>query len=191
MTIVSEKLVSPEVLWTNRQPDNINYLRPNGFKFNIQNLPTVSYFCQSASLPEVSLGTAMQSTPLIDIPRPGEKLSFGTLTIRFLIQENLQNYIELYNWMVGLAPTENDTQFSRYYKRSNTDLRKTDLSDFSDATLTVLNSDNYAIANFNFVDCFPISLSGMDFDTSNGSTQYFQGTASFQYLRFTVESTLK
>lgn len=191
--IISEKIKSSDFNWVNRQPENINYLRPNGFRFNVQILPTVSYFCQSVSLPELTLGVATQPTPLVDIPRPGEKLTFGSLTIRFMIQENLQNYNELYNWMVGLAPPENDRQFRAFHEDKNyknADYHKTDLTDFSDASLTVLGSDNIPVGRFNFIDCFPTSLSGLDFDVSAGSTQYFQATATFRYTRFAIETLL-
>jgi hypothetical protein len=205
MSITTTKTDIHELQWVNRQPEQMNYLRPSGFRFLIQGLPQVTYFCQAANIPTINLGVVTQYTPLIDIPRPGEKLQFGELTIQFLIQEDMQNYSELYNWLIGLGSPENSYQFQQRtseqaYRDStiNTDVgpsgggvtRKSDLVDYSDASLMVMSSNNIAVAQMNFKDCFPISLSGVDFDISNGQTQYFTASAVFKYTSFTVESLL-
>lgn len=205
MSITTAKTNIPEIQWVNRQPEQMNYLRPSGFRFLIQGLPQVTYFCQAANIPTINLGVVTQYTPLIDIPRPGEKLQFGELNIQFLIQEDMQNYSELYNWLIGLGSPENSYQFQQRtteqaYRDStiNTDVgpsggsvtRKSDLTDYSDASLMVMSSNNIAVAQMNFKDCFPISLSGVDFDISNGQTQYFTASAVFKYTSFTVESLL-
>jgi hypothetical protein len=190
-----------EAQWINRQPEELDFLRPNGFRFMIQSLPKVTYFCQAANIPAITLGFAVHHTPLVNIPRPGEKLDFGELTIRFMIQEDMANYIELYDWLIALGFPENHNQFQqrvnaqsfRAPQINNLDAgvqRKTDITEYSDATLMVLNSNNLPIVRLNFVDCFPISLSGLDFDVSSGNTQYFVGNAVFKYRMFSVESLL-
>lgn len=194
-SITSSKITTPEGLWVNRQPDELDYLRPNAFRFNIQSLPKVNYFCQSANIPSINLGYATQSTPLRDIPLPGEKVDFGDLIIKFMIQEDMANYIELFNWIISLGFPDNHAQFqTRINQQSfrnpseNTTARKSDLYEYSDATLLVLDSDNLPIARLNFMDCFPISLTGLDFDISSGNVQYFAAQAVFKYRSFTVES---
>lgn len=186
-----------EIQWNNRQPDELDYLRPNGFKFLIQSLPKVTYFCQSANIPAITLGVATQFTPLVDIPKPGEKLTFGELAVRFMIQEDMANYIELYNWMVSLGFPENHSQFDRRFREQrfrdldinqSSGVRKTDITEYSDASLLILGSDYNEVARLNFLDCFPVSLSGLDFDVSQGNTQYFSANAVFRYRVFTVES---
>jgi len=201
----TSKITISEAQWENRQPDELDYLRPNGFRFLIQSLPKVTYFCQAANIPSMTLGFAVQPTPLVNIPKPGEKIDFGDLIIRFMIQEDMANYIELYNWMVGLGFPENHNQFRDRFNQqafrnpqiNNTDVgpegsptvpRKTDLTEYSDATLMVMGSDNNVVARLNFLDCFPVSLSGLDFDVSTGQTQYFSAQAVFKYRMFTVES---
>lgn len=191
---ISSNLGIYETQWVNRQPENIDFLRPNGFRFLIQTLPGVTYFCQAANIPEMSLGVATQSTPLVDIPRPGEKITYGSLTVRFMIQEDLKNYMELYNWMIGLGFPENHYQYTKFNEsqlyRFPSSRGRTDGTEYSDATLIVLDSNNLPNAKFDFFDCFPISLSGMDFDVASGSTQHFQGTAVFKYRHFSMESLL-
>lgn len=197
MSIITAKTDIPEIQWVNRQPEQMNYLRPSGFRFLIQGLPQVTYFCQAANIPTINLGFVTQYTPLIDIPRPGEKLQFGELNIQFLIQEDMQNYSELYNWLIGLGSPENSYQFQqRNSEQAYRDpsgaasTTKSDLTNYSDASLMVMSSNNIAVAQLNFKDCFPISLSGVDFDISNGQTQYFTASAIFKYTSFTVESLI-
>jgi len=190
-----------EAAWINRQPDELDYLRPNGFRFLIQSLPKVTYFCQAANIPSMSLGVAIQPTPLINIPKPGEKLDFGELTIRFMIQEDMANYVELYNWMIGLGFPESHRQFQNRVSQQSfrtpavnsdpTIKRTTDLPEYSDAVLMVLDSNYNPIVRLNFIDCFPISLSGLDFDVSSGNTQYFVGNATFKYRMFTIEPLIR
>ena len=197
----SDKLTTSDGTWSKRQPKELNYLRPNGFRFFIQSLPQVTYFCQAASIPTVNLGYAVQSTTVIDIPYPGEKVQFSELTIKFMVQEDMQNYIELYQWMADLGGVDgNKYGIDKRTKREEFRIpgltvpekkpRKTDRTDFSDAALIILNSNEHAVAKVQFFDCFPISLSGLDFDVSSGNTQYFTSVASFKYSSFDVESLL-
>lgn len=177
--------------WERKNPEELDYLRPNGFRFLIHSLPKVTYFVQAANIPEINLGVAPQATPLVDIPRPGEKLTFSDLTIRFMIQEDLANYTELYNWMTGLGFPTSRGQYQNLaggfsitppevnYKQS--------AGEYSDATLLILGSDNKAVAQLLFYDCFPVSLSGAEFDISTANTQYFQASATFKYRQFVLD----
>lgn len=171
----------------------LDYLRPNGFRFQIHNIPNVSFFCQAANLPQMSLGTTEFQTPLSNLNFPGEKLQFGELIIRFLVQEDMSNYKELYNWLVGLGSPERHSQFTEYvdgqrYRFPNQNSKAKDLGQFSDATLFVLDSNNNPNVEIRFKDVFPISLEGLDFDISSGDQNYFVGVAAFRYRIFDVET---
>ena len=79
--------------YANSLPTTYDYLRPNAFRFSVKDIPNVSFTCQSANLPQLALGFATQPTPFTDIPRIGDKLDFGEFTIRFLISEDMSNYL--------------------------------------------------------------------------------------------------
>jgi len=188
--------------WDLRQPDMLDFLRPNGFYFLVQNLPQVTYFCQAANIPGINLGYAIQPTPFINIPKPGEKIDFGELTIKFLIQETMANYIELYNWIIALGFPESHTQFQSRFGGASTitpegnvsstgarpGVRTTDAAEYSDATLLALDSNYNPVVEFTFKDCFPVGLTGIEFDVSTGDTQYFAAQAVFRYRMFTITS---
>jgi len=187
--IASAKLSVPSAQWDARQPDEINFLRPTGFRFMVQNLPKVTYFCQSANIPEMSLGVVNQASAYVDFPLPGEKLSFGELRVKFMIQEDMADYIELYNWLIGLGFPDDRQQFATYVQE-HTNLpttSKTEAGQLSDATLLVLGSNNRPTTQITFYSCFPTSLSGLEFDISAGSTEYFYAMAVFRYQKFFVE----
>lgn len=183
-----------EASWDAGNPGELDYLKPNGFKFQIHNLPNVSFFCQSANIPEINLGQISAANPLHDYFVPGDKVQFGALNIRFLIQEGMQNYKELYNWLIALGSPENSEQYTTFmskqaYRFPGTSPNKIgDKALYSDASLFVLDSNNNPSSVIQFQDAFPVALGGLDFDISTGSTDYFQGYASFAYRQYKVES---
>jgi len=171
-----------------------NFLRPNAFRFTIKNLPSVAFTCQSANLPSLALGFTTQPTPFLDIPHVGDKNLFGDFTIRFLITEDMSNYIELYEWLVALGfPTDYNQYRNFTGERLNRfpfvkDSRGAPIAvAYSDATLTILDSNNVPKTNINFKDTFPTSVEALDFDITSSSVDYFVGIASFKYKQFEIE----
>ena len=180
-----------EASWSSNNPDELDYLRPNAFKFQVHNLPNTSYFCQAANIPEMNLPPAIQPTPLVDIPHAGDKLDFGVLMIRFLIQEDMKNYKELYDWLVGLGFPESHEQFAKLQKSQEyrfPDVHRPEFTS-SDASLFLLDSNNNPITEFIFRDAFPVSLQGLDFEISSGQTDYMVGVAMFRYRDFIIETS--
>ena len=122
---------------------------------------------------------------------PGEKVSFDELLLRFLIQEDMGNYRELYDWLIGIGSPEDSSQYTEFankhsFRTPGISSGKTQL--VSDAVLMVLDSNNNPVNKIKFQDCYPTSLSGLDFDISTGNTDYFQGLATFRFRQYTIES---
>ena len=163
-----------------------SYLKPNSFRFVIAKLPNVTYTCQSANLPALQLGAAQQTSPFVDIPHPGDKINFGEFTIRFLINEDMSNYKELYDWVINLGVPNRGEQWGRFNRGT-----VFDASDYagsmSDASLIILDSNNNPTVRLNFQDLFPVSVEGLDFDITTAGMEYFVGIASFRYKLFTIE----
>ena len=180
---------------TSGSPAVYNYLRPNAFRFSIKDLPNVAYSCQSANLPSLNLGFAVQPTPFLDIPRIGDKNTFGDFTIRFLISENMSNYLELFEWLIALGFPNNYNQYKAFtgerlsrfpfYKNGRGDTESLALSD---GTLTILDSNNVPKTNIILKDLFPVSVEALDFDVTSSAVDYFVGIASFKYTSFTIEA---
>jgi len=182
-----------------RQPTKLDYASPTQFKFQVIKLPKVEYFCTSANLPGINLGTAEQITPLKDIPLPGDRLQYDTLTIQFLVDENLENYREIHGWMYGIGFPKDRGQYSALiaankdrFPTTGKDSQSHDAGKvkygatpigpiFSDATLNVLTSKNTANIEVRFSDVFPTALSGLNFDQQADDVNYLSATVTFKY----------
>jgi hypothetical protein len=164
-----------------------NYLRPNSFKFQIAKLPNVTFTCQSANLPQLSLGAAMQQTPFVDIPHPGDKVSFGEFIIQFLINEDMSNYKELYDWVASIGVPSGGDQYGQLTRRASVYNPEKYNNAFSDAALLILDSNNRPVVRLNFEDLWPTSVEGLNFDITSSGMEYFVGTASFRYKVFTIQ----
>jgi len=170
------------------QIENRNYLSSVAFKFNLAKYTKVDFFSNSAIIPQLTLATAIQPSYLKDIDVPGEKLSFGDFTLKFLVDENMENYMSIYNWLVGLGFPETTQQF-KDITTDSADQR--DLNEaFCDGTLRILNSNLREIAKVKFKDLFPISLTSLEFDATTTDVQYFTAQATFKYTIYELTSSL-
>lgn len=166
---------------------NRNFLSPVGFKFSLARYPKVSFFSNSTRIPEISLDLAMQPTYLKNIDVPGEKLSYGDLTLRFLVDENLENYMIVHNWLTGLGYPETTQDYVDLITDDN-GIRDSK-SAFSDASLHILNSNFKDTAIVKFKDVFPYSLSSLEFDSTATDVQYFTAEVSFKYTVYNIVGT--
>ena len=169
-----------------------NYMSPLGFKLIITKTPKVDFLCQSANIPQISMGTAVQPTYLKDLPVPGDKVLYDDLSIRFLVDEKMENYLAIYKWITGLGYPESLGQFDQLRRDDiRTSASASDEADpryfeFSDATLQVLSSNYKPSIHVNFKDAFPIALSTLDFDVSQRDYSFFTASVTFKYTIFDI-----
>lgn len=164
---------------------NTNFLSPNGFDLVIERLPNVSFFTQTVILPSVMLSIQEQLTPLSKMLIPGEQIDFSPLTIQFMVDSNMNNYHEVFKWIRGLGFPENHDQYKSENNRgfdSSSDLQ----NNYSDAKLLVYGPTGNTIRTFNFIDCFPISLDGVSFTTTNTDVPYAVASMTLSYSYFTI-----
>jgi hypothetical protein len=173
-----------------KQIQNRNYLAPTGFNFTIQRCPKVSFFSNTAQIPGIDLGVAIQPTYLKEIPRPGDQLQFQDFNLRFLIDEDLTNYMQLQNWMRGLGFPESLREIYAEYDKSgklyNEEFGRTEELLYSDATLEVLNSSLNPQFLVKFYGMFPVSLSTLQFDATETDIEYFTADVTFKYTLYTI-----
>ena len=94
-------------------PENLSLLSPVGFRFLLNNRPHVQYFCQAANVPGISIGTIPHATPLKTYPIGGDEVTFEELSIRFIIDENMKNWREIYDWIITIG-IPNETAQEKY-----------------------------------------------------------------------------
>jgi hypothetical protein len=171
----------------NKVPDNLNYLSNISFKLTIEDAPNITWFCQAVNVPGVSIEGIDVFTPHATVPFGGNKVSFEELTVRFIVDEHLKNWTEIYDRIIAMGLAEGYEKY-RILKTSNTLHPRG--GGFSTIVLTVLTSGMNPQMEFHFYDAFPISLSALDFDSSAADVEYFQATASFRYQNYEVKNLL-
>ena len=184
-----------------RQPDQLDYASPTQFRFGIHQLPKVEFFTVSANLPGITLPVTPYPTPFKDIPLMSEKLDYANLSISFIVDEYLENYISLHNWMVGIGFPEKREQFQIYRDvTSDTPARGgtptvdligkaiPDIALFSDAFIQILSNKNNPIVEVNFENTFPISLSALDYTQNATDVDYMVATADFAYQIYEIKT---
>jgi hypothetical protein len=185
-----------------RQPSKMDYASPIQFRFKIAKLPLVEFFVQSVNLPGISIGDATVPTSLYNYPVPGDEISYQSLDISFLVDENLNNYKELHDWISGLGFGKTHQQFADM-RATGTDrfpgtVASTAASGtatpgpipegsiYSDATLTILNSKNIAKTEVRFQNVFPTSIGSLSYNVQASDIDYLKAQASFTYLNYDI-----
>ena len=148
---------------------NRNFLSPVGFKFSLKRAPGVAFFCNQANIPSLDLGIAEQPTWLKNIDVPGDKIQFGDLTLRFLVDEDLVNYMELQRWIRGLGYPEDMDEFRKLEGETVMPSNFGNAGDqiYSDGTLQILSSNLVPSFQVVFTDLFPYTLSTVMFDATD------------------------
>jgi hypothetical protein len=164
-------------------PVNGNFLSPLNFSFQLKRAPYINFFVQKINLPSVSLDFPLQQTPFTNIPIAGEHVRYGDLNVTFKVDENLQNWFEIHNWIRSLGFPDNFGEYSKIALNTISSGNGV-LSD-----ITVLISDSVKNPNYSvtFRDAFPVSLSDLNFQTTDSSVDYITASASFRYILFDIQ----
>ena len=185
-----------------RQPTKLDYASPTQFRFVIGQLPKVEFFTVGTNLPGITLSEAIQNTPFKDISMPGNKLEYEDLSVTFIVDEYLENYTSMHEWLTAFGFPKNHEQFSTFRGvTSNTPVetigtKSTGIgsvqsatavrSMFSDATLTILSSKNNPIAEARFEDIYPTNLGALEFNQNATDVDYLSVTATFAYKIYKI-----
>ena len=155
----------------NRQPSTTNYLYQTFYKFQMRRLPKVNYFMQKVSLPDFASGGPIeQPTRFVPVKHPSRNVSFDNLTIEFLVDENLENWRELYDWMRTIYLVDD---YKKFEPETSTH--------FTEGSILLLNSAMNVNKEIRFHNLLPISLSGIDFDSTDTDLSPRIATATFAF----------
>lgn len=105
-------------------------------------------------------------------------MTYSDLSVTFKVDEDMVNYLEIYNWMVGLGKPHN---FEEYKK-----LKNSDYGLYSDADVIIKSSQKNPSIKFSFTNLFPISLTSLNLDTTLEDVVYVDVTAEFRFDTFSV-----
>ena len=184
-----------------RQPTKLDYASPTQFKFSINQLPKVEFFTTAANIPDITLADVVIPTPFKPIPVMGQNLTYGNLSLNFIVDEFLENYRELHEWLTGIGFPKDRKQFKDFRSNiSNTGTASTtpvqdvgkvgktvpDAAMFSDATLTILSNKNNPIIEVRFSNIYPVSLGALEFNQGATDVEYLTTTADFTYQLYEI-----
>ena len=161
--------------------DNINPLYSNCFHFEIKSLPHVSGMAQRFNMPGLNLGRAMQTSGNLDFPIPGDKITYEDLEIAFLVDENLENFMEIFHWMMYLGFARDTKQFYELYQGT------TRFTETSDILLSVTTNKMNSNRIIHFVDAFPVVLTPVEFSNVDDAATPMTASAMFAYKYYYFE----
>ena len=204
---VSETLINTSMTTStsplNRQPTKLDYSSPTQFRFIINQLPKVEYFTVAGNIPGLTLDEIDLGTPLKNIPLMGNKLTYEDLTITFIVDEDLQNYIEMHTWLTSIGFPKDRSQFRDFRSATSnvasaTRGESTDIGDvkpstperamYSDAVMTILTNKNNPVVECRFADVFPTSLSGLTYSQNQTDVDYLTAEVNFKYQIYEIKT---
>lgn len=155
-----------------RYPERINPLLPTYYRFHVTRLPATVYFCQSASLPTVTMSEVQMPTPFMPIKSPS-KMDYDELSITFIVDEEMKNWLEIFNWMRSCTNVENYEEFTNHH--------------IATGNLIILNSNKNPKMSVTFEGLFPRTLGSIDFSSTIMDPEAIQCTATFGYRNYNIE----
>jgi hypothetical protein len=165
-----------------KTPDTKNFLSPLNFQFVLKRSPSLNFFVQSINVPGIALGAFFQPSPTLNIPMPGDHLEYSDLRLTFKVDEDFQNYFEIFNWLKGLSYPETQQDYYNLQKKTKSS-GETIKSDISIIIMNGIKNPNYEVV---IKDAFPIALSDLEFQTTDDSVNYISTTVTFKYTYYDI-----
>lgn len=156
-----------------------NYLSPTSFQVTVGRMPNVEFFVQRANIPALTMNPVSLSSPLNNYFQTPDRISYSDFDLSFVIDENMDNYLEIIAWMEGLGTPQTSDQYK--------DLEASDDGTVSDITLVIHNSHKNPGHRVVYKNAFPISISSVALNIVQQDIVYPEVTVTFRYDDFTVE----
>lgn len=160
--------------WYKEQPTNRNFLSPLGFQLKLERFEGVDFFCQSAGIPEIQMPFTEVPTRFRSFPvTPGGGVTYGDLTLQFIVDEDLVNYKSIHDWI---------------RKNGGAEDHSPDEIEFSQGELFITTSHYNVNHIISFERLFPVALTGLTMDATQTDTEYFTAQVTFKYTEFKIKT---
>ena len=155
---------------------NINHLQASGFRFvaDRRRLANLSFFAQSVNHPSITSNAAeVPYGKFQTVPSIGDKISYGALTCTMIIDEDMQSYLEIFNWIK--------------HNIDNNDKGGTDVNAaFADLRMQILSSHNNVNKEIIYKDAFPTDLGEMNMESNLDGTAVMVVPVTFRFTEFEI-----
>lgn len=167
-----------------------DYLTKANFVLNIPNCPLLSQTAVRCSIPDSSIGVAIQPTPRLSVPRIGDNLVVSPFVVEFQVLSDLSNYMEVFNWMNTLVSDEMAASRGSIAvrqigvsKSSETTNNNLDTERFYvDSTLTLCDRSGNPNVSIEFLGMIPASISKLDLDAIYVGQEPVRASVTFKYF---------
>jgi len=171
-----------------RNPANPNPLQPNKFQLNFSRIPNVQFFCQNVDVPGISLAEIAITNPFVELYSPGEKAIYDLLNVTFVVDERMSSWREIHDWIRAMTfPKEYEEYLQLNKLNRQAGFAPSKMPQFSDATLTILNSSNRPNIIFKFHDIFPTTISSFVLSAADSPESILTADATFRYTYYDIE----
>ncbi len=173
---------------------NKSILNKNNFRLLIEKVPTVEYYVRSVNIPGITFNEVPQPVGAgVDAYFHGDKVEFETLNVSFLVDEDLENYQEMYNWMSSIVPIQNSDDYQSFTNSQKGTLgvrnkSAEELKTTSMITLVTNTNKNLPNRYFRFYDAFPISLGSLEL-LSGSETEPVSCDIQFRFNYYDIKTT--
>jgi hypothetical protein len=146
---------------------NKNFLSPVNFALTIDNarFANLNYFCQAINLPGIDAPSSDIAFRKGKAKFVGSAVTYTELKATYTVNENLENHLELYNWII--------------YNLNNPVPLEADI------VLHMLNSSGNVVKAFKFKNAFPVNIGELQFD-AGGEVEYLKSSVTFAYNTYEV-----
>lgn len=159
-----------------------NFLQNNQFQLVIPSFETTRFLSTSFQIPSVQLPNTVADSPFSKMKLAGDKIDFEPLQFEFIVDEAMNNYEEVYNWLMSIGYVEDFDHYKTYAQKS-----KYQPLGEQDIQVIVLDSKENPIRTFTFFNAVPTALQGMEFDAGVNDIQYIRSRVTFAYDYFTMD----
>lgn len=168
------------------QPETLNFLSPLNFQFSIKKCPGINFFVQKVNIPSFSISSADSFNPFVRLPYAGDHINFDPMTVTFKVDEKLQNYMEIYNWLRELGFPESWDEYKAIKERPT--YMGTGLK--SDASILICDSSKKPFFECVILNAFPVALSSLQFASDAPDVQFITAEAVFHYTNFKMNDLI-
>jgi hypothetical protein len=160
-----------------RQPETDNPMMNTSFKFILAKVPTMTYFCQRVNVPSLNLEGVEQPTRFgTRLYAAGDSYNYEDLSVDFLVDENMKNWLEIYDWLRSCANLKDTKEFEEKERHT------------TDGELLILNSAYKPIKSISFNNIIPTSIGAIQFDSTTAETEPITSSATFKFSSYEIKS---
>lgn len=158
---------------------NKNFLQPTGFTISVDrtNCPNFQYFIQSVNHPGADVAaTELPYRNITSIPLAGDKITYGSLSLDVIVDEDMNSYKEMQEWLEYIVNTGHVTKSQAVQSNQR--------STYGDITLNIMSSHNNKVRQIKYFDVIPTSIGSIQLAATAGGVEYITFSAEFRFTQF-------